>query len=119
VGNWLSAEEGQRLLASVELGSLRGKRNDAMVAILIGCGLRRGELLELRVESIQSSCARSTGIADLLGKAGHIRTLPIPAWVKNAIEEWKDASGITEGTLFRAIHRTGRVWGTGMTPKVL
>ena len=39
--------------------------------------------------------------------------------MKDATEEWKEASGITEGALFRSIHRTGRVWGTGMTPKVL
>ena len=118
VGNWLTAEEGKRLLAGVERRSLRGKRNYAMLAMLIGCGLRRGELLALRVESIQLR-EEHWVVADLLGKAGHIRTVPVPAWVKNAIDEWKEASGITEGALFRAIHRTGRVWGTGMTPKVL
>ena len=118
VGNWLTAEEGKRLLAGVERRSLRGKRNYAMLAMLIGCGLRRGELLALRVESIQLREEHSV-IADLLGKAGHIRTVPVPRWVKDATDEWKEASGITEGALFRSIHRTGRVWGTGMTPKVL
>jgi integrase len=89
-----------------------------MLAMLIGCGLRRGELLVLRVECVQLREDHWV-IADLLGKAGHIRTVPVPSWVKNAIDEWKEASGIMEGALFRAIHRTGRVWGTGMTPKVL
>ena len=118
VGNWLTVEQGKRLLAGVERRSLRGKRNYAMLAMLIGCGLRRGELLALRVESIQLREEHSV-IADLLGKAGHIRTVPVPRWVKDATDEWKEASGITEGALFRSIHRTGRVWGTGMTPKVL
>ncbi len=54
-----------------------------------------------------------------MGKAGHIRTVPIPNWVKAAVHEWKEASGITEGALFRSINKTGRVWGNGMTPKVL
>src|SRR6266581_563530 len=46
VGNWLTAEQGKRLLAAAaSQQSLRGKRNHAMLAILIGCGLRRGELL--------------------------------------------------------------------------
>ena len=89
-----------------------------MIAMLIGCGLRRGELLALRVDSIQSR-EEHWVIADLLGKAGHIRTVPIPSWVKVAIDEWKEAGGITEGALFRSINKTGRVWGTGMTPKVL
>jgi integrase len=86
--------------------------------MLIGCGLRRGELLALRVNSIQLR-EEHWVIADLLGKAGHIRTVPIPAWVKAGIDEWKKAAGITDGALFRSINNTGRVWGTGMTPKVL
>ncbi len=86
--------------------------------MLIGCGLRRGELLALRVDSIQSREERWV-IADLLGKAGHIRTVPIPAWVRTGVEKWMEASGITDGALFRSIDKRGRVWGTGMTPKVL
>src|SRR5207245_697485 len=80
--------------------------------------LRRGELLALRVNSIQLR-EEHWVIADLLGKAGHIRTVPVPGWVKVAIDKWKEASGVTEGALFRSINKTGRVWGTGMTPKVL
>ena len=118
LGNWLTAEQGKRLLASVERESLRGNRNYAILAVLIGCGLRRSELLALRVDSIQSREERWV-VADLLGKAGHIRTVPVPAWVKTAIEKWMEASGISEGALFRSIDKTGRVWGTGMTPKVL
>src|SRR5665213_2303640 len=74
LGDWLTVEQGKRLLANVETGSLRGKRNYAILAMLLGCGLRRGELLGLRVDSIQSREERWV-IADLLGKAGHIRTV--------------------------------------------
>ena len=89
-----------------------------MLAMLVGCGLRRGELLALQVESIQLR-EEYWVIADLLGKAGHIRTVPVPAWVKVAIDEWKEASGINQGALFRSINKSGHVWGNGMTPKVL
>jgi integrase len=58
-------------------------------------------------------------IADLHGKAGHIRTVPIPLWVKEVIDRWTQASGIKEGCLFRAINKSGQIWGHGMTPKVL
>jgi integrase len=118
VGNWLTAEQARRLLAVADRCSLRGKRDHAMIAMLIGCGLRRGELLALGVDSIQSR-EEHWVIADLLGKAGHNRTVPIPSWVKVAIDEWKEADRITEGVLFRSINKTGRVWGTGMTAKVL
>jgi integrase len=118
IGNWLTPEQSKRVLAGADRESLRGKRNYAMLAMLIGCGLRRGELLALRVNSIQLR-EEHWVIVDLLGKAGHIRTVPIPAWVKAGIDEWKNAAGITDGALFRSINKTGRVWGTGITPKVL
>ena len=89
-----------------------------MLAMLIGCGLRRGELLGLRVDAIGVR-EEHWVIADLMGKAGHMRTVPIPAWVKAAIDGWKEASGITEGVIFRSINKAGRVWGNGMTAKVL
>ena len=109
IGNWLTAEQSTRLLAGADRESLRGKMNYAMLAMLIGCGLRRGELLALRVNSIQLR-EEHWVIADLLGKAGHVRTVPIPAWVKAGIDEWKKAAGITDGALFRSINKTGRVW---------
>jgi integrase len=118
VGNWLTVEQSKRLLGSTSRTSLRGKRNCAMLAMLVGCGLRRGELLALQVEAIQLREDHWV-IADLLGKAGHIRTVPVPTWVKAAIDEWKGASGIIQGALFRSINKTGHLWGNGMTPKVL
>jgi integrase len=92
VGNWLTAEQDKRLLAAADSDSLRGKRNYAILAILIRRGLRRGELLALRVDAIQLRGGARV-VADLLGKAGHIHTIPIPAWVKVAIDAWKEASG--------------------------
>jgi integrase len=44
LGNWLTAEQGKRLLAGADRDTLRGKRNRAILAILIGCGLRRSEV---------------------------------------------------------------------------
>ncbi|MDH4063615.1 MAG: site-specific integrase [Acidobacteriota bacterium] len=117
LGNWLTADQGRRLLGS-DATTLRERRDHAMVAMLIGCGLRRGELLTLQLGSIQQRDEHWV-VADLVGKAGHVRTVPIPAWVKTALDAWTTAAGITDGTIFRAINRHGRVWGDGMTAKVL
>jgi len=106
------------LLLNSQGDSLRSKRNYAILAFLIGCGLRRGELLALSVASIQLR-EEHWVIADLYGKAGHIRTVPIPLWAKEALDRWTEASGIKDGCLFRAINKSGRIWGHGMTPKVL
>ena len=95
VGNWLTAEEGKKLLESAEADSLRSKRNRAMLSMLIGCGLRRAELLGLNMKSIQLR-EQHWVIADLVGKGGHIRTVPIPLWVKRAVDSL-DRSGADHG----------------------
>ncbi len=118
VGNWLTAEQGKRLLESASTNTLRGKRNRAMLSLLIGCGLRRAELLGLAMNSIQSR-EEHWVIADLVGKAGHIRTVPMPVWVKNAVDSWTEAAQIITGRIFRSINKAGKIWGDEMTPKVL
>src|SRR5487761_2586275 len=90
VGNWLTAEQGKRLLSTADTASLRGKRDYATMAILLGCGLRRAELTALRVEDIQQR-EEHWVIADLVGKGGHIRTIPVPDWVKAGIDAWTAA----------------------------
>src|SRR3972149_9260953 len=79
LGNWLTAEQGKRLLTAAGSDTLRSKRNGAMLSLLIGCGLRRAELLNLTVSSIQVR-EEHWVIADLVGKGGHMRTVPIPLW---------------------------------------
>jgi len=118
VGNWLTAEQGKHLLSTADIASLRGKRDYATLAILLGCGLRRAELTALRVEAIQQR-EEHWVIADLVGKGGHIRTIPVPDWVKAGIDCWMGASGITSGTLLRSINKAGRIWGVGFSPKVI
>jgi integrase len=105
------------LVHAVGPTTLRELRDHAMVALLLGCGLRRGEALGLALESIQQR-EEHWVIADLVGKGGHIRTVPIPTWVKTAIDAWTRAAGLTHGRVFRAINKAGRVWGDGMTAKV-
>lgn len=117
LGNWLTPDQGRRLLAQRTTATARDLRDQAMLSVLIGSGLRRGELLALKLASIQQR-EEHWVIADLVGKGGHVRTVPIPAWVKTAIDAWTTAAGIADGTVFRAISKAGRVWGDG-TAKVL
>ena len=118
LGNWLTPEQGRRLLESATPLTARELRDHAMVAMLIGCGLRRAELLALSFESIQQR-EEHWVIADLVGKGGHVRTVPVPNWVKSTVDAWMAAAAITHGRVFRAINKAGRVWGDGMSPKVL
>jgi len=58
-------------------------------------------------------------IADLRGKGGHIRTIPVPVWVKQSVDSWSFRAGINAGPLRRSINKAGRIWGDGFTPKVI
>ena len=118
VGNWLTTEEGQQLLAAVRTDTLRGKRDVAMLGLLLGCGPRRSEVANLEIEKIQQRDGHWT-IVDLVGKAGHVRTVPMPLWVKSAIDRWSSAASVCEGRLFRAIRRNGALWGRGVTQNVV
>ena len=118
LGNWLTPAQGRRLLDRATPSSARELRDHAMAAMLIGCGLRRAELLALSLESIQQR-EEHWVIADLVGKGGQVRTVPIPTWVKTAVDTWTAAADITHGPVFRAINKAGRVWRDGMSPKAL
>jgi hypothetical protein len=56
---------------------------------------------------------------DLIGKGGHIRTAPIPNWVKAALDQWTRAAGVCEGKIFRAVAGRGKVWGSGLSQNVV
>jgi site-specific recombinase XerC len=77
VGNWLTAEEGKKLLSAESVDALRSGRNRTLLSLLIGCGLRRAEVTTLRFEGFELREGHWV-IADLRGKGGHIRTIPVP-----------------------------------------
>jgi len=117
LGNWLTVDHSRTLLGE-PTHSLRGKRDHAILALLIGCGLRRAELVGLGTEDFQVR-EEHWVIADLIGKGKHIRTVPIPTWTKRAVDEWMTAAGINNGAIFRRVSRLDRICGAGITPKAI
>jgi site-specific recombinase XerD len=113
-GNWLTRAQAEQMLALPDRSTSKGKRDRALLCLLLGCGLRREELALLTVEHIQMRDARWV-IVDLSGKGKRVRTVPMPAWAKNSIDEWTAAAGITSGRLLRAVNKGGRITGEGMT----
>jgi site-specific recombinase XerD len=118
LGNWLTAQQGKELLNAPDVNTVRGKRDYAMLALLLGCGLRRSELAHLMIEDLEQR-EEHWAIVDLIGKGGHVRTVPVPDWVKAAIDEWTTAGNIKNGRLLRCVNKTGAVWGRGVTEKVV
>ena len=117
-GNWLSADESSQVFSHADGISLRAKRDYAMLAMLFGCGFRRLELVGLEMHKVQMRQGH-WAVEDLIGKGGHIRTVPIPEWVKAALDRWTAASGVTEGKIFRAVARAGRMWGQDISQNVV
>src|SRR5262250_205094 len=117
-GNWLSAEQSSEVLIRAWGDTMRAKRDYAMLAMLFGCGFRRSELVGVELDDIQMRQGH-WAVVDLIGKGGHIRTVPIPAWVKAALDQWTRAAGVSEGKIFRAVARLGKVWGRGLSQNVV
>jgi hypothetical protein len=117
-GNWLSAEQSSEVLQRACGDSMRAKRDYAMLAMLFGCGFRRSELVGLDLDEIQMRQGH-WAVVDLIGKGGHIRTVPIPNWVKAALDQWTYAANVADGKVFRAVARKGRVWGRGISQNVV
>ena len=110
LGTWLTKDETRRLLATVDRTELIGKRNFAILSVLCYCALRREEQAKLDTSLIQRREGRWV-FANLIGKRGRIRTVPIPEAAKDALDEWAAAAGITSGPIFRRMRKGGAVTG--------
>ena len=118
-GNWLSKEDAQALLDAPNIETLGGLRDRALLAVLLGCGLRRAELVSLTYEHIQQRDGR-WAIVDLVGKRSKKRTIPMASFTKQAIDEWEWGAGIATTArrlVFRRVNKSGAVeHGKGLTP---
>jgi site-specific recombinase XerD len=81
LGNWLTARQAQTLLNTPDASTTKGLRDRTILAVLLGCGLRRSEVAALRFSHVQQRDGRWC-IVDLVGKHGRVRTVPMPTWTK-------------------------------------
>jgi site-specific recombinase XerD len=58
MGNWLSLKQAQALLNTPDISTLRGLRDRAILAVLLGCGLRRSEVAALTFTHVQQRDGR-------------------------------------------------------------
>ena len=126
-GNWLNHQEAQRLIwepirqaEQEEIGWLKAYRDQAIIAVMIGAGLRRAEAAHLTFGHIQLRQGR-WAIIDMAGKGGRLRSFPIPDWVEQAIARWAKQAHLqresSNGRIFRAINKGvhGRLSGAVKT----
>src|SRR5579871_5470470 len=118
MGNWLSVRQAQSLLNAPDVATVRGLRDRAILAMLLGCGLRRSEVAALTFQHLQQRDGRWC-IVDLVGKHGRVRTAPVPTWVKVAVDAWVDSASLVAGRVFRPVNRASTVTGDRLGEKVV
>lgn len=118
LGNWLTKEQAQQLLGLPNVATVKGLRDRAILAVLLGCGLRREECTGLTVGNIQQREGRWV-IVDLVGKRSKTRSVPMPSWCKYAIDAYLLAAGIADGVLFRSVRRGDHITAQGMTAQAI
>lgn len=118
LGTWLTLDQAQALLRAPAGDGLRSKRDRALLALLVGCGLRRSELAALELKRIQQREGRWV-LVDLEGKGSRVRSVPMPAWAKAAVDRWTAAVAMDGGRLFRAISQKGKVGEEALTAQAV
>ena len=118
MGNWLTRNEAQELVNAASKTNLRGWRDGAMVGLLLGCGLRRSEVVGLNLDQLQSREGHWV-IINLIGKGARIRPVPVPWWAKELVDAWLRHSGVSDGKVFRQVLKGGMLQPSGVTANVV
>jgi integrase len=99
-------EQAQTLLNALDATTIKGLRDRAILAVLLGCGLRRSAGLPV----VHRGPNR---------KAWSGTTVPMPTWVKVAIDTWAGVAGIADGPVFRSVNRGGQTRKTALSERVV
>jgi integrase len=107
LGKWLTRDQAEKLL-SAPPDTLIGARDRAILGLLIGCGLRRDELVNLTFEHLQQREGRWV-IVDIIGKGRRVRTVPVPGWAKALVDRWALQAGLSSGRVCRRFRKGDRL----------
>jgi integrase/recombinase XerD len=114
----LQAAEGEALINAPSQSTTKGVRDRALIALLIGCGLRRGEIVQLQVESILAQ-NRQWLLAGVVGPRGRVRNVAVPGWVNEALQAWMRRAHLSSGPLLRSVDREGIVGSRMISPQTV
>ncbi len=114
----LTHSAAMEILDIVPGNTVKGLRDKALLAVLIGCGPRRCESTLLRVDSVQFH-ADDLATLKLMDRHGGHRMIPVPNWVVPHIRSWLDRSGVVAGPLFCALNRHGQLSGSPLSAQAI
>lgn len=119
-GNWLTREQAEAfvntpilLFKNEQIPYLTALRDQAILSVMVGTGLRRSEAAGLTWQHIQQRDGR-WAIIDLIGKRGRIRSIGVPPWVKIALDNWREAARLQREGIATDIERAENFTGSGI-----
>ncbi len=112
----ISDAQARRLLEAPEADTLKGKRDRAILAILLYHGLRRSALCALRVKDVPER--RGVLSFTVRGKRGKIRYLPVHPKAATLISDYLDAAG-HRAALFRPVKNARGTLERPLTPSAI
>lgn len=117
-GTWLTLEQAQAVLDAPDVATVKGLRDRAILAVLLGAGLRRSECAALEIRHMAERDGRPC-LVDLVGKGNRVRTVPVAPWVWAALQAWITAAGITAGPVFLGLRKNHTLTSRPLTPQNL
>ena len=118
VGVWLTKRQAKKLLDTPDPKTLKGKQQLVILALFLGCALRREEAADLTCDMLRPINSH-WAIVNLKGKGNKTRTIPIPPWAIDIIHDWQNATDTREGKLLRAVSRYDHVSGDGISSQAI
>ncbi|MDE5707928.1 MAG: site-specific tyrosine recombinase XerD [Alistipes sp.] len=82
----LTTEEIDRIIATIDTSTPKGRRDSAMLEVLYSCGLRVSELTSLRL----SDLFFGEGYIRVIGKGDKQRLVPVSTAARRKIQHWLD-----------------------------
>ena len=118
IGNWLTVEQGKKLLAVHSGKQLRDLRNYAVLAMLLGCGLRRAEFVAVRIEDFKLR-EEHWVLADLVGKGAPYADYPRAGLGQVCRRRMDGRCGTPEWKSLSRHRQDGQDAGERIYPKVI
>lgn len=109
-GTRLTGKQMKKLLAAPDTSTVLGKRDRAILAFLMGSGLRRSELVNLTWGHLEQD-GDIWKLVNLVGKHNRVRSPLVPQWVYNILMESSER-GKDDEKIFVSYDRHGNARGS-------
>jgi site-specific recombinase XerD len=117
---FLTEDEAQAILRVPDRRTLQGRRDYAILLLLLTTGLRKAEICSLKVGDLKTY--RSQPVVDVIGKGKKFRRIPLKAETLLAIKDYLKAHGNgvdPNHSLFETLGKHGPYKQRCLTPKAL